>query len=213
LHRWYVLSGNTLSKVFIALEALLAHDIYLNEDDALGAEKADGAPLDAALRVMENQYCLENRVLNARLDSDKRKSLGALAGTLADNIFPKNAPLRRFFSERLLLLSDETFSQFVQHATVIEANIEILDTGCTEDGSLRYTEYLPTETILAGYVSSDERLAGGEQANVAALLRKALHISEDTAAGAIQLGADETKGKGMVSVILESPAPPARQGE
>lgn len=52
-------------------------------------------------------------------------------------------------AERLILVSDEVFNYGVSNCTQIMAQIKIdSKTGTTQDGSLRYQEELPADTIM-----------------------------------------------------------------
>lgn len=103
------------------------------------------------------------------------------------------------FIKKVVILPEDTFRYFVTYATEVVPNIKIdEETGTSKEG-LRYTEYLPSETILYS-------LIGFERAKISNA--KALGVDSDTGVKTlfdsnrpdrIQIGADETKGKGFVN--------------
>jgi len=97
--------------------------------------------------------------------------------------------------DRLVLISDSHFSYLMETATEIQAQIKIdSDSGTTQDGSLRYQELLPADTVLYSVVLfGDER---AEETNQIMLntLRDAVHKA---AASHIQIGGDLTLGRGI----------------
>lgn len=99
--------------------------------------------------------------------------------------------------DRLLLISDQNFSFLVRTATEVQAQIKInLDTGTTVDGSLRYQELLPADSVLYSLVffGAERKKDGGV---------KALAI-KDLVTQAIfphfQMGGDLTLGRGLLEV-------------
>ncbi len=106
--------------------------------------------------------------------------------------------------EKAILISDEVFGFLVRTATEVQAHIAIDDTtGTAKDGSLRYQEYLPADSVLyfLAFFSADRkpdskckekgtRLLAND---VAALVTKAV-------ATHLQIGGDFTLGKGICKV-------------
>lgn len=57
--------------------------------------------------------------------------------------------LNKKILDNVMLISDENFSFFVKNATEVNARITIdSKTGTTKDGSLRYEEFLPQDTVM-----------------------------------------------------------------
>jgi CRISPR-associated protein Cmr4 len=194
------------SNLTSALDGLLKTAISLAPGEALGTCDEQGVELDTAIRLHRKQngesvpgdYCVEGLVLQPRHDVTQRKAMGALAGVLAPLIFPASQPMQEFFKARMLLLNDDTFARMLRHATPIEANIAIGPTGVTTDGSLRYTEYLPAESVLVGFATVTQKLAdSGHACGILGYL-KGLVKEANGVRGALQLGGDESKGKGIV---------------
>jgi CRISPR-associated protein Cmr4 len=97
--------------------------------------------------------------------------------------------------DKLLLISDKMFRYVVENCTEIQTQIKIIETtGTAEDGSLRYEELLPSDTLLYSIIyyskSADDKL------NPEVVCRKVKSVIKDF----IQLGGDETLGRGICKV-------------
>lgn len=82
----------------------------------------------------------------------------AFAKEMADIIFPKTYPhfLKDKFKKHLVVLPEDDFQYFITFATEVTPNIRIGDSGATTDGSLRYTEYLLSQSVLCSLWSIDK---------------------------------------------------------
>lgn len=106
-------------------------------------------------------------------------------------VFAKLAPE----VDRLVLVPDDHFSFLMETATEIQAQIKIMaETGTTQDGSLRYQELLPADSVLYTMVFFGEERAEESNAIVMETLRAAL---QEAAATHIQMGGDMTLGRGI----------------
>ncbi len=93
--------------------------------------------------------------------------------------------------EQLLLISDTMFDYIVTNCTQIQTQIKIdHDKGTAEDGALRYEELLPSDTLLYTIVHYS-RHSNEIQAS---MIQKYI---EDNIKGFIQIGGDETLGRGI----------------
>lgn len=99
-------------------------------------------------------------------------------------------------AEQLLLVSDEIFNYGVSDCTQITAKISIDSvTGVTKDGSLRYQEELPADTIMYSVVCWGDSKNTMEENLKAQTIRK--FICEQVIADYIQIAGDETLGRGI----------------
>ncbi|MBV5329727.1 MAG: type III-B CRISPR module RAMP protein Cmr4 [Chlorobium sp.] len=97
--------------------------------------------------------------------------------------------------ERLVLIPDDHFSFLMETATEVQAQIKIDSaSGTTQDGSLRYQELLPADSVLYTVVFFGEERAEDSNAIVLETLRTAV---QDAAATHIQIGGDLTLGRGI----------------
>ncbi len=109
--------------------------------------------------------------------------------------------------KRLLLISDEMFDYAVSYCTEIQTNIKINSkTGTAEDGALRYQEFLPADSVLYAIVHYSGRNASEIKDDQQSELKKLVEgmqaekiktFVEDTVKDFIQIGGDETLGKGI----------------
>ena len=205
-----------------AVAKVLKASSGLPKGSALGAERwpaaGDGedppkGPWDAAIRLDgKGPYCIEQLVLEAQ-GGGARGNVAELAVRLGEILFPEDGSEARFwkgfFKRRLLVLHDDDFRDLAQRATHVEANIKIEANGVTKDGSLRYTEYLPAETVLVSLLEQGRSNNGASPGAVAALVDGVLSRP-------LQIGADESTGKGLVRVVhhkLEAAGQEAGHGE
>jgi CRISPR-associated protein Cmr4 len=100
--------------------------------------------------------------------------------------------------ERLILLSDSQFNFLVETATEIQAQIKINErTGITQDGSLRYEELLPMETVLYTLAFfGAERVEDDNPWQMATIRDGVIQAVHDH----IQIGGDVTLGRGICKI-------------
>ncbi|MDR2798639.1 MAG: type III-B CRISPR module RAMP protein Cmr4 [Treponema sp.] len=105
-------------------------------------------------------------------------------------------PLLDYFdkAERFLLVSDEIFNYGVSDCTQITAQISIdQEKGTTKDGSLRYQEELPADTLMYAVIHWGDTRSG--EALKADTIRS--FIKDKVISTHIQVGGDETLGRGI----------------
>jgi CRISPR-associated protein Cmr4 len=133
----------------------------------------EGAPSDGAMKVFD-----------------------ALAKAVFPGEDPTNKAWHLFFSERVVIVSDDAFTWLTQTATDVRAHVRIDDkTGTVAKGQLWYAETLPPETILAGIVQVGA-LRKAQDPNVAFDLLKRI------AASPLQVGGDATTGAGRARLVI-----------
>lgn len=134
------------------------------------------------------------------IDCDDIKELEKFANEIGIKIYEKGIDdfLKNEFKKKLVVLHDDAFRYFVTNATEVIPNIRIGETGTTEDGSLRYTEFLPSETILYSILTFEKARTSDNKSD-------AKHIKANfykTKLSSIQIGGDETTGKGIVKIVF-----------
>lgn len=99
-------------------------------------------------------------------------------------------------AERLLLVSDDVFNYGVTDCTQIMAQIKIeAETGTTKDGSLRYQEELPSDTIMYTVIHWGDS-KNSDEGNLKADTIKDF-ITKEVIKSHIQIAGDETCGRGI----------------
>ncbi|MDR2143168.1 MAG: type III-B CRISPR module RAMP protein Cmr4 [Treponema sp.] len=188
----FPMRSNVAPFVWISCPAVLRR---LNRDLALAGKNIAPAGIDAiAALVTDNKE--DNKALCIN---------GGLAGRVlledyeveivpGDTVFLK--PLSDYFcaAERLLLVSDEIFNYGVSDCTQINAQISIdPEKGTTKDGSLRYQEELPADTLMYSIIHWGDTRSGEELK--AGTIRS--FIKDKVISTHIQAGGDETLGRGI----------------
>lgn len=117
---------------------------------------------------------------------------------VADTKIKEFSKIEPFFKdlERLLLVSDDVFNYGVSNCTQIMAQIKIdSKTGTTPDGSLRYQEELPSDTIMYTVIHWGDSKNSLEDKLKAETIKN--FITKEVIANHIQIAGDETCGRGV----------------
>lgn len=135
-----------------------------------------------------------------------------IADWLAENAVADDFTRSRLQSH-LVVLHDNDFSHFVRHATEVTARIGLdYETKTVKSGALFYQEFLPAETLMYALVlpqDSRRRFSKDEEndrrknvpwdaKHVLAFVSQSL-----TERNVLQIGGDETTGKGLCRVRLQ----------
>jgi CRISPR-associated protein Cmr4 len=133
-----------------------------------------------------------------------------LAQWLADNaIVASDGFSSQRLQQHLVVLSDEYFTHFVRHATEVVARIGLdYEKKTVKAGALFYQEFLPAETLFYSLVfaNASRRDGHGSTADqMLAYLRQ--HVADATV---LQIGGDETTGKGLCTVRIQTAQEPMR---
>lgn len=127
------------------------------------------------------------------------KELEEFAEEIGGNVYESKVDfLKKEFEKKLVVLDDDTFRYFVTNATEIIPNIMIGDKGTTKKGSLRYTEYLPSETIMYSILTFERSRRNNRRLDAEGVKK----LFADNLPRNIQIGGDETTGKGIVKLAL-----------
>jgi len=103
-------------------------------------------------------------------------------------------------AKTLVILHDDDFHHFVAHATEVVARVGLdYERKTVKRGALFYEEFLPPETLFYSLLAADTgRQAGGSPMAAGAVLE----FLEARIPPFVQIGADETIGKGICAVNL-----------
>ncbi|MDV3104836.1 type III-B CRISPR module RAMP protein Cmr4 [Thermococcus waiotapuensis] len=151
----------------------------------------DGAIVDNSSRLtVDGNVILEEVVLEA-----KKEDLSSLEKALSD-VLPGGVSVK----ERLAIVPDDVFSAFVRMNTEIVARIAIDPAkGTVRKGGLWYEEFLPSDTVLYSVIAVGKPKGGdlnsveGVEGELTEFFKKNPYL---------QVGGDETVGKGFVRVKL-----------
>ncbi|MCK4494225.1 MAG: type III-B CRISPR module RAMP protein Cmr4 [Methylococcales bacterium] len=114
--------------------------------------------------------------------------------------------VKQALEEQLLIISNDSFTHLVNHATPVNAHI-MLDslTKTTKDGALWYEETLPPETLLYISLTANAARKKGADMNAQAVLKNALTLFGESSPY-LQLGGNETVGMGWCGVSINEGA-------
>jgi CRISPR-associated protein Cmr4 len=134
------------------------------------------------------------------INCEDSQEIGVISLVIGENIYSKDSFLKNEFEKKLVLVDDDIFRYFVTNATEIVPNIRIGDSGTTEDGSLRYTEFLPSETIMYSTLIFERSRKKECLLNATEVMKNFVSSFPSV----IQIGGDETTGKGIVRLSLSN---------
>lgn len=165
-----------------------------------GVEDGHCRVVDRDLLSGEGRLHLETFEYDAGNDAEQA-DMSMVAKDLARLSLPKE-PGYKFFQDKIerhtVLLSDTDFAYFVEHATLVEPHVRIVDeTGTADDGGLFYTENLPPESLLMAPVFASQTRGGGTSERMEAG-EVMLKIKNAVDGRLLQIGGDATTGRGLV---------------
>lgn len=127
---------------------------------------------------------------------EKKDLASSIADWLSANALPDTAEFdwwRNKLKKSLVIMHDDDFRDFVTTATEIVARTKLdSDTKKVAQGALWYQEFLPSETIFYSTVLAQDSRSQPKQA-----ASQVLAAFEGLKIGRIQIGGDETTGKGF----------------
>lgn len=200
LARWCVLLEDHALKVLadtIATTPIPSRHLLLSGSALLLEQNRTSGP----------RACLGGTIYKVMPGSNTHEETRRLAEQLAGALFADDPYFASWFVERLAIVHDDAYGMLVRSALPVEANIRIGPNGATEDGSLRYTEFVPADSVFMMCTAIDAPV--GHRDGKTTVDDAAMCIDRIfTASRYIQMGADETKGKGLVRFCGLAPPPP-----
>lgn len=168
-------------------------------------------PPSSSLLIDGDKVVLEEYAFPMR----KEQRTGEIAQWFSQNIFPNDGAYnywREKLKKDLVVLSDDDFTDFVNTSTEVVTRIRINDAlGTVKEGALWTEEYLPQDTVLYSLVmASPPRLEEERKKEKLGLdgsspkeeVEKVLKKFEEFLPPLIQLGGNQTIGKGLVRIKL-----------
>lgn len=193
----------------------------LNRDAALAGRRLSlrtPSPERNQAIVPENCPCLVGSPKSLVLEEfdfacEEKQGYSEVARTIANELAPATpefASTREGIGSRLVVLHDDDFTHFARHATEIAARIGLdYETKTVRDGALFYQEFLPAETLLYSVVLSN---AAREAARPDGETGTVLEAFEKCLKPYLQIGGDETTGKGICATRLWTGSPAKVEG-
>ncbi|MBM4092744.1 MAG: type III-B CRISPR module RAMP protein Cmr4 [Planctomycetes bacterium] len=127
---------------------------------------------------------------------------GSLPVWLADHAV-SDAFTKSRLNDHVVVLQDDDFSHFVRHATEVVARIGLdYEKKTVKDGALFYQEFLPPETLFYSLVFATDSRFANHRASAAEMLDYVAATVRERKV--LQVGGDETTGKGLCAVTLHA---------
>jgi len=129
------------------------------------------------------------------------RDIGAVAQWIADRAFRGDSFATERFKTNLVVLYEDDFTHFARHATEVVARVGLdYERKTVKGGALFYEEFLPAETLFYSVVlaSPSRREGHGKSA------RDILDYLLSNMPPILQIGGDETIGKGICAVRLDT---------
>jgi len=172
----------------------LRRDLVLTKLGKLPAVPPGG---ERAVVSKDSPLCQQNSLVLEEFAFDNVvEGADAVADWIAHNAFGDGDTSERL-KKRLVIVNDNEFGHFVQHATEVTARIALnYETKTVREKALFYEEFLPAETVFYSVVLAEKsrRSKDGMEA------RNVLKMLVDLPLATIQIGAGETIGKGLCAI-------------
>ena len=107
---------------------------------------------------------------------------------------------QNILKDRLVVLADDDFTHFVRHATEVSARIALdYESKTVKKGALFYQEFLPPECLFYTLLIAEDSRSKNHHLSASQALQK---VSDLICGKTIQIGGDESTGKGICKVQL-----------
>jgi CRISPR-associated protein Cmr4 len=151
--------------------------------------------------IVEATVVLEEFAFKAQPSAEAK----SIAEWLVENAFPQSEeykPFRDWLPKRFVILPDDAFRDFTQLATEIQTRVQLKKETKTVGEGPWTEEHLPSETLLYAPIFVNKPLA--PNANQLGLIDSdaVLQALSDLQLDRLQIGGDETVGRGIVKVRL-----------
>jgi CRISPR-associated protein Cmr4 len=191
----------------------------------IGWQVPNPANSHQALVAHDDTIVADGKVVLEEFAFEKQKDDSAeqIANWLRDNAFPQSGEyedFRKWLPHRFVILPDDAFRDFTQLATEVIARIRLKpETKTVAEGALWTEEHLPSETLLYAHIFVSKPLAPKDTvpdefrennepsaAKVLEFLKGLTTPNTDKPyLDRLQIGGDETVGRGIVKVRLNVP--------
>lgn len=148
-------------------------------------------PKDSNVGTGDSIYIEELRLKTK--EGEIREVAGEMVRGLPDSGYEE---IKEKLEKDLVIVSDSVFREIVSLTTEVVARIKIRqETGTVQEGGLWYEEYLPTDTLMYSLILVPRKLETLESKGI---IEELMKYSEKP----IQIGGDETVGKGFARIKL-----------
>ncbi len=168
-------------------------DLKISKNEQSFEIKENTITNDSKINIDDSSVILEEYQINITKDEKTQEIANFLAKELNNNEI----------KEKLIILSDDDFKDFITLSTEIITRTKIKNkTGVVEGGALFTEEYLPSETIMYSLVLTSPIMAQITQIQDLKDENSVMEFFKDNIPEIIQIGGNATIGKGLVSIII-----------
>jgi len=181
----------------------VVRDVNLAQVNGAALQLPNAPAKDKALCQQTSALLVDgNKLVLEEFEFECTSDTSAVANWVATHAFGENDrfTLERFKSH-MVILHDDDFTHFVRHATEVVARVGLdYERKTVRSGALFYEEFLPAETLFYSVVlaSPSRREGHGKSA------REVLDYLRGKMPHVLQIGGDETIGKGLCAVRLDT---------
>ncbi|WP_428937273.1 type III-B CRISPR module RAMP protein Cmr4 [Fontivita pretiosa] len=179
----------------------LKRDLNLGQIDANTLSLPTAPARDKALCQQNGPLLVDgNKLVLEEFEFERAGDADAVATWVSQRAVADQATQKRLMSH-LVVLHDDDFTHFVRHATEVVARVGLdYERKTVKTGALFYEEFLPAETLFYSVVLASASRREGPSKSAADILK---YLGENLPP-ILQIGGDETIGKGLCAVRLDS---------
>jgi CRISPR-associated protein Cmr4 len=179
----------------------LKRDLNLARTNGNAFSLPTGPAKDKALCQQNGPLIVDgNKLVLEEFEFERTSDADAVAAWVSQRAVGDEATQERLQSH-LVVLHDDDFTHFVRHATEVVARVGLdYERKTVKQGALFYEEFLPAETLFYSVVLASASRRDGHGKSAADILK----YLGDNLPPILQIGGDETIGKGLCAVRLDS---------
>ena len=148
---------------------------------------------DSKINIDNNSVILEEY----QIDISKEDDTQTIAEFLSTELHNDE------IKEKLIILSDDDFKDFVTLSTEVITRTKIDNaTGTVKDGALFTEEYLPSETVMYSLALASPVMTRVTQIQNLSSEDEVMNFFSSTVPDIMQIGGNATIGKGIVSIVI-----------
>ncbi len=177
----------------------LERDLKLGGSDGDGLSLPTGPSKDTALCQQKSPLLLDgNKLVLEEFEFARTGDADAVAAWVSQRAVADGATQKRL-QRHLVVLHDDDFTHFVRHATEVVARVGLdYERKTVKTGALFYEEFLPAESLFYSVVLASASRREGHDRDPGEIMS----YVRGNLPSLLQIGGDETIGKGLCAVRL-----------
>jgi CRISPR-associated protein Cmr4 len=178
----------------------LQRDLTLIQANGHAFNLPEAPAKDKALCAANSPLLVDgSKLVLEEFDFERTGDVSAVAAWVSQRAVA-DPPTQERLKKHLVILHDDDFTHFARHATEIVARVGLdYERKTVKSGALFYEEFLPAETLFYSVVLASPSRREGYERSASQILR----YLRDNMPPVLQIGGDETIGKGLCAVRLD----------